>query len=270
MSITTSISCLILSDTHNEWPYSADHLAPKADILIHCGDLTQYGGLPSFKRAIDNINSMDAELKLVIAGNHDVDPDPAWLQKFAEDDNDVEIGAKCLSLMKSQQHHGTHYLDEGVHSFALKDGRSFKVYATPYTPEFGEFAFLYGEDEDKFNEGVNVVLEGVDIVMSHGPPTFPMFPNYKLDINRQGKHCGCGKLAKAVQRAKPKLCCFGHIHEGRGVAKIYWAAESLVQVAADGNAIEVSKSGIENVDETLLVNAAILGNSKGWMVNITL
>ncbi|UPX11259.1 uncharacterized protein EKO05_0001873 [Ascochyta rabiei] len=183
----TSISCLIVSDIHNEWPYSKAHPAPKVDVLIHCGDLTQYGGLPSLERALNNINSVDAELRLVIASNHDVDLDPLWFEQFAEDDDDIEIGAKCLSLIKSQKEHGTHYLEEGVHSFVLNDGRSFKVYATPYTPRFGEFAFLYGEDEDRFNEGANVIAEGVDIVV---PPAFPMIPTYKLDINREGEHCG--------------------------------------------------------------------------------
>lgn len=79
--------------------------APKVDVFIHCGDLTQYGGLPSFQRAIDNIKAVDAELKFIIAGNHDVDIDQAWLDEFAEDEDDVEVGAKCLALLRSQKEH---------------------------------------------------------------------------------------------------------------------------------------------------------------------
>lgn len=115
-----SISTLILSDTHKSWPYSPSSPAPKVDVFIHCGDLTQYGGLPSFQRAIDCIKSINAEFKLVIAGNHDVDLDPAWLADFAEDEDDVEIGVKCLALMKSQQEHVIYYLDEGMHNCSLQ------------------------------------------------------------------------------------------------------------------------------------------------------
>lgn len=121
----TFISTLVISETHNRWPHSSEYLSLNADIFIHCGDLTQYGDLPSFQRAIDNIKLVDAELKLVIAGNHDVDLDPRWLQGFAEDEDDVGIGAISCLLMKSQQEYDVYYLDERTHSFPLKDGRSF-------------------------------------------------------------------------------------------------------------------------------------------------
>lgn len=50
-----SIKILIIPDTHNVWPHSPKSPAPKIDVFIYCGDLTQYGGLPSFQRAIDSI-----------------------------------------------------------------------------------------------------------------------------------------------------------------------------------------------------------------------
>lgn len=262
------IVILTISDTHNEWPYSPSSPAPKSDVFIHCGDLTQYGGLPSLKRAIDNIICIDAELKLVIAGNHDVDLDPAWLAEFAEDEDDIETGAKCLALMKSQQEHGIHYLDEGTHNFTLKDGRSFTVYASPYTPKFGEFAFLYGQEEDRFNKGANVVPEGVDVVVSHGPPAFPSSDTYKLDLSKRREHCGCEKLAKALKRAKPRLCCFGHIHEGSGAAGMDWASEKVADIVRGDQKVVVSMSGKDT--ETVLVNAAVFGEKTGWLVDLEL
>lgn len=260
------ISTLIISDTHNEWPYSTELPAPKVDVFIHCGDLTQYGGLPSFQRAMNNIKTIDAELKLVIAGNHDVDLDPAWLVEFADDEEDVEIGAKCLALMKSQQDNGIYYLDEGTHSFTLKDGRSFKVYATPYTPKYGDFAFLYGKDDDRFNKGSNPVPEGVDILISHGPPALLNMNDYKLDVSKTLEHCGCEKLAKALERARPRLCCFGHIHEGRGTVKVNWAARTVEDALLNDHQAMVKLSG-KNI-ETVLVNAAIFDEKKEWQVDL--
>ncbi|KAH6638429.1 Ser/Thr protein phosphatase family protein [Boeremia exigua] len=254
-----SIRILAISDTHNEWPYSSEDPAPKVDVFIHCGDLTEYGGLPSFQRAIDSIKSIDAELKLVIAGNHD---------EFAEDEDDMKIGAKCLSLLESQQDHGIFFLNEGTHSFTLEDGRFFTVYATPYTPKFGEFAFLYADEEDRFNKGSNTVPEGVDIVISHGPPAFDYLSGYRLDVSKRGEHCGCKKLAKALERARPRLCCFGHIHEGRGAAKVHWTPQKLEEIVTNRVATQVRKHG--KWLETVLVNAAVLGEGKGWLVDLEL
>jgi predicted phosphodiesterase len=47
--MATTVRYLILSDTHGEWPYSNSQSAPKADVLLHCGDLTKVGGLLSLK-----------------------------------------------------------------------------------------------------------------------------------------------------------------------------------------------------------------------------
>lgn len=263
----STIRTLVISDTHNEWPYSAKNPSPKVDVFIHCGDLTEYGGLPSFRRAIDSIKTIDADLKLFIAGNHDVDIDQAWLKEFAEDDDDVEIGARCVSFLKSQQTHNIHYLEEGTRSFTLKDGWFFTVYATPYTPKFGEFAFLYGEDEDRFNDGPNAMPEGVDIVISHGPPAFPAVSDYKLDVSKRGGHCGCEKLAKALERVRPRFACFGHIHEGRGAAKIDWISRDLSETA--GIPDIVVSSGSKGL-QTTLINSAVFGDEAGWIVDFEL
>jgi hypothetical protein len=55
----------------------------------------------------------------------------------------------------------------------------------------------------------------IDIIMTYGPPPVPpAMGEYKLDINREGSHCGCPMLFEAMVLTKPKLHCFGHLHEG--------------------------------------------------------
>lgn len=266
-SAMPSIRTLIISDTHDTWPYSLSDPAPSVDVFIHCGDLTQYGGLPSFTRAMAAIAQVDAELKLVIAGNHDVDLDPIWVAQFTEDQDDVADGAKCREVMSAQQARGVYYLEEGTHEFVLRDGRRFTIYATPYTPRFGDFAFGYGGEEDRFNYGPGQIPVGVDIVISHGPPALPGFAGYTLDISRRGEHCGCDKLGKALKRVRPKVCCFGHIHEGRGVAEVNWCEGALNKVMGDAESVVRFH---EEGDRTLLVNAAVLGDRTGWLVDIGL
>ncbi|KAF1948929.1 Metallo-dependent phosphatase, partial [Byssothecium circinans] len=216
---------LILSDTHGKWPYEPPTSAPKADVFLHCGDLTQVGGLASFKRALADIKSISAELKLLIAGNHDLELDEEWVRRNSTDEEDLDLddSRECVAYMKSLTSSGIYYLEEGTHDFELSDGRKFTVYASPYTPEFNGYAFAYGAGEDRFNEGGGIMPSGgVDVVMTHGPPLFKEVAAYTLDLNNDGVHCGSENLAKAVQRVKPRLHCFGHIHEGRGAARVTW------------------------------------------------
>lgn len=142
------------------------------------------------------------------------------------------------------------------------------VYATPYTLKLGEFAFLYGKEEDRFNEGASKMPEGVDIVVSHGPPAFPVSEEYKLDMSKMGEHCGCEKLAKALERVRPRLACFGHIHEGRGAAVVDWDAKELWDDVGtcDRSVVSQSAKGVQ----TVLVNAAVFDDGKGWLLDFEL
>jgi hypothetical protein len=115
-----------------------------------------------------------------------------------------------------------------------------RIYASPYTPEFWDWAFAYDPREDRFSEqddtlsdavsfannpiptrkragGEGSVSDNVDIVITHGPP-------YKrLDPTASVPAVGCPLLLRAVMRARPKVCCFGHIHEGWGAERVRWA-----------------------------------------------
>lgn len=64
---------LVLSDTHDQHDNIGE--LPPVDVIIHCGDLTQIGGLSNYRRAIQYLSRSNAELKLVIAGNHDISLD---------------------------------------------------------------------------------------------------------------------------------------------------------------------------------------------------
>jgi predicted MPP superfamily phosphohydrolase len=71
---------LIISDTHSASPNQnagENDIAfrpplHKADVLLHCGDLTMVGLLHEYEKTLDMLESIDADLKLVIAGNHDI------------------------------------------------------------------------------------------------------------------------------------------------------------------------------------------------------
>lgn len=52
--------------------------------------------------------------------------------------------------------------------------------------------------------------------MTHGPPLGI------LDQTRIDTRAGCPHLLRAVARARPRLHCFGHIHESAGAALVRW------------------------------------------------
>jgi Icc-related predicted phosphoesterase len=85
----------------------------------------------------------------------------------------------------------------------------FKIYGTPITPYFFNWAFNRHPGED-IEKHVNKIPTNVDILISHGPPYGI------LDVNVNGQHCGCPSLLSKVEELKPKLLVFGHIHEGYG------------------------------------------------------
>ncbi|KAF2104088.1 Metallo-dependent phosphatase [Rhizodiscina lignyota] len=273
---------LILSDTHDE--YDELQSLPKADVLLHCGDLTQTGSLSSYQRVIDMMKQVPAELKLIIAGDQDISLDAEWWKRnLIEDEDDPEESRKALGLFtdKSALGAGIRYLEEGIHKFVLSTGATFTLYASSYTPESDGYAFTYAHNEDRFNRpptlspgvqsfATNPIPKGVDIVMTHGPPRIED-GSYTLDLNRESEACGCPYLFRAIKRVKPLLHCFGHVHEGRGIQKINWdLPEQTVEtitpslfVNKGNNLLGVGTTSSTATPfkpdyQTLLVNAAML------------
>jgi hypothetical protein len=78
-----------------------------------------------------------------------------------------------------------------------------------------------------------------------------------LDKTITGEHVGCSHLLRASHRCKPLLHCFGHIHEGWGAERVYWASDpsaptSLSYDSENPNS-HVAKSGWINVDKDALM-----------------
>jgi hypothetical protein len=180
-----------------------------------------------------------------------------------------------------------------------------QVYASPYQPEFCDYAFPYWRNEDRYNpphqctpnakpiaENPVPDFPNIDVMMTHGPPMGVM------DATRTGEHVGCEHLLRAARRCKPRLHCFGHIHEGWGAQKVRWnnngeldvKTEEQIEVAdavpLDWEAImderaasidigQGSDDAVEFGQETLMVNASIMNVrykpwNAPWLVDLDL
>ena len=213
---------LILSDTHGMEYQPENKPIQHADVAIHCGDLTEESKLDEYRASLRLLQDINAPLKLVIAGNHDMTMDIPTFRKKVTDakpplDPDLvkkeygDYGA-ARQMFEDARAADVNFLDEGTHRFVLGNGALLTVYASPYTPSLGDWAFQYPPAQ-----GHNFqIAQGVDVVMTHGPPKGIM------DYTDAKQRAGCPDLFGAVARARPRLHCFGHIHEGWGAKLVAW------------------------------------------------
>lgn len=267
MSVKTRI--LIISDTHcaplsgiSPIPPFKSPL-PKADLLIHCGDLTYNGGFKEYETTLDMLKEIDAPVKLVIAGNHDKSLDRDYVLSHLELERITMregfarwMAARELWTSPEGRAHkeGITFLDEGHHQVDLPNGASINVYASPYTPEFYDYGFPYERNEDRFNSPAFVLSDAkgiapypitdlssgrrpVDIVITHGPP------HARMDRPEPNLYAGCPHLLRAVMRARPLLHCFGHIHEGWGAELVRWSEAADAVTATSSTIKDWSSAG---------------------------
>jgi predicted phosphodiesterase len=296
-----TVRFLIMSDTHSA------HLPPnlpECDVLLHCGDLTEDGAPNSIAEALRALSNVKAELKLAIAGNHDISLDKTYYLAEGGEESDVEQAYGLISPETTSEasKSGVTFLCEGTHKFTLSSGATFTIHASPYTPAYGASAFQYPTDEDRFNPAEhtpawakNVVSESsmipghVDIVMTHGPA------KYILDTTSGGQSAGCEHLRRAIERVRPKLHCFGHIHMGYGAQRLEYAENDTKK--ADSDTIQpmqkewvgknqAAKKGYASLppgsanefhqtNQTLCINAAMEGaegnlENAPWLVELDL
>lgn len=239
-SATIKTRILIISDTHTSLPQTKednplnteDELAtprgqiyspsgfrsplPEADVVLHCGDLTKRGRPDEIRKTFSMLRKLRSPLKLVIAGNHDLVLDEMYYcdQLGGEQSEYDEV----VQIIKEAEEDGVRYLTEGTYTLDLANGSRLRIYASPYTPQYGSWAFQYEYGGDHSFD----IPEGVDIAMTHGPPLGV------LDRTSRNDSAGCGTLFRSIYRAKPKIHCFGHIHEAWGAHLMRWKAEADV------------------------------------------
>ena len=185
-----------ISDTHNKHNKMTKDL-PGGDLIIHAGDSTSRGyahEIEQFVEWFDNLHQYDH--KIFIAGNHD----------WGFQDNPKNTAKKLA------EYPGITYLQD--ESFYFTES-GVKVYGSPWQPEFYNWAFnlpkLGWELEQKWAD----IPNDTDILITHGPP------QGLLDTSGppwNEPYLGCELLRVRVDKIKPKIHVFGHIHGSYGYA----------------------------------------------------
>lgn len=179
----------IISDTHSQ---HQELQLGSGDVLIHCGDFTNRGSLDKTESFARFISAQDFKSKIVIAGNHD----------FCFEDERYKAAEQCFS------DRDIIYLnDAGVQI----EGINF--WGSPVQPEFMNWAFNRERGAD-IRKHWDKIPTSTDVLITHGPPLGI------LDTTHDGKSVGCADLLESVQKLKPKIHAFGHIHESYGVVEV--------------------------------------------------
>ncbi|KAL8647729.1 MAG: hypothetical protein Q9226_006316 [Calogaya cf. arnoldii] len=175
-------------------------------------------GVREIRKTFDWISKANYEVKIVVAGNHDITLDEAFYRQH---------GA---------HHHGQHLQDDGAYRKLMEDypsitflvhdvaevkllkpdgpRMSFKVFGSPYSPARGTWAYGYRPDE-AFGLWRRIPLDA-DVVVTHTPP------RGHCDESSKRGPTGCEILRQALWHVRPSLAICEHVHKGRGVERVVW------------------------------------------------
>lgn len=194
------ITCI--SDLHGFYPELEG-----GDLLIVAGDLTAtngYSHIIRFKNWI--FENFSKYLKICfIAGNHD-----NWIQE------------RFLIYSENFLNRKINYLEDSETEF-----EGLKIWGSPWTRTFSNMnpscmAFTC-DSEEKLSNKWDLIPDDIDILVTHGPP-YGMLDEVRrcgFDHNSYIENTGSISLRDTVDRVKPKLHVFGHIHEHGGKQLLY-------------------------------------------------
>ena len=182
---------VVISDTHGM------HLnlsIPDGDILVHCGDFCNHGTYKDAVKFLGWFQTHPHKHKIFIAGNHDL---------VLEQGSYNDITALTEVMLNSN----THYLnDSGVRLHGLN------FWGSPVQPRFFNWAFNRDRGAD-IKKHWDKIPEDTDFLITHGPP-YGILDEAPRQIGFD--HVGCKDLRVAVEKIKPRIHAFGHIHYSGG------------------------------------------------------
>lgn len=197
------------------------------DIVIFSGDCSNprdpYKNEQEVRNFIFWFSKLPIKYKIMIAGNHDTSIEKGFIDKLT---------IQSLGII---------YLEN---DYTIIEG--IKIFGSPYTPTFGDWAFM--KARDKIYKLWEIIPDDTDIIIVHGPPKGVLDLSYNR-INEL-EFCGCLSLKKRILNIQPKLCLFGHIHNtediiNAGIMKLseYKTIFSNGSIVTDGKFGRLSSNG---------------------------
>jgi len=184
----------VISDLHGFYPK-----LDGGDLLIVAGDLTGRDDEKEYFEFHDWLERQDYKRMIVIAGNHD-----NWIEKHGT------IGFPDFDGKKME-----YLCDFGTEFEGLK------IWGSPWSKTFPGMnphckAFTKDTDEE-LAEKWALIPDDIDILITHSPPygVLDMVRRYTYPATTS-EYVGSWSLMAALERVKPRIHVFGHIHEHGG------------------------------------------------------
>ncbi|CAL5970875.1 Calcineurin-like_phosphoesterase [Hexamita inflata] len=198
-SIQQFLHITCISDMHGE--YNRLNL-PGGDLLICAGDSQLF--LENCEQTLNDglqfcewLNKQEYTQKIFVAGNHDL-----VFEKYDQQIRHALINYPSVKYLRNEQ------INIEI------NGTQLQIFGSPLYVyrQTKKLQFFISNEESRSNI-VNNIPENTDILITHGPL-------YGIcDQNSKGVSCGCQILKQAINKIKPKLHVFGHIHESQGIIK---------------------------------------------------
>ena len=195
-----------ISDLHGHYPQLEG-----GALLIVAGDCLKRETIAEKEIFFDWLADQNYKNKILVGGNHD----------------NFLIG--CMAF--NEEDDFDYLCDSGTEFTFLdlaKDGvtiirNKLKIWGSPWTagfkgmnPHCMAFTMSYGCDtEDWLDEKFSLIPDDTDILITHSPPLYLLDECHDYQAGKI-VNVGSYALRKAIERVKPKIHIFGHIHENNG------------------------------------------------------
>jgi len=180
------------------------------DLLIVAGDLTARDKLSEWAVFFSWLSQQYYTKKIIIAGNHDGQLEHGMPKNQKEADELKAVQDFLQEVDEAEKPEFEYLCDYGTEFEGLK------IWGSPWTPTFFNWHFMKKRGEE-IKKQWDLIPDDTDILITHGP-AYGILDVSGFSRKRVGgtNHCGCEELRNAVERVKPKLHVFGHIHESYG------------------------------------------------------
>jgi Icc-related predicted phosphoesterase len=209
---------LAISDTHNRHKQIKGVVSKKqleqakedgnylhsidADVIVHAGDATGRGEEWAVEAFLDWYTDLPYLHKIFVPGNHDkgFEHSPALFRQMCEDRGVILL------------------IDQGIEIDGVK------FWGSPVQPWFCNWAFNRARNLTEatlrqireIKPHWDLIPNDTNVLITHGPPYGILDELLHFDGTPKGQFVGCEELLWAVQRVKPDIHIFGHIHCGYG------------------------------------------------------
>lgn len=206
-----------ISDTHG---YHNRLNIPECDVLAFTGDLGGRTNLNELAQFLVWFEAQPADLKVFIAGNHDIVLDKQFpIDQYTS--NKIDSVQKMIMVQNNQdamkliESYNVKYLCNSACEY-----KGYNIYGSPYSPSFHRAYWAFNADRgEEISKRWADIPSDVNLLMTH-TPVYGMLDDLK-QYARPGEdiHAGCQDLLRVIKKRliRLKLHMGGHIHENYGV-----------------------------------------------------